>query len=170
MFWYAPFPHSIADFVLEMAKFWPGMSWHLPVSLFCISLSWWENYVDAWIMPARVATALANLKYRLKKKRNNVNFLSRYCFFMRPRISMYIYVGGFARPPVTRSRQLALSFIWWPCLLRHGLRRCLQRLISLVCEKNVRQRGIEPRSIAWKATMLTITPLTLSEKDMFWSR
>ena len=25
----------------------------------------------------------------------------------------------------------------------------------------LRQRGIEPRSTAWKATMLTITPLTL---------
>ena len=26
----------------------------------------------------------------------------------------------------------------------------------------MRQRGIEPRSTAWKATMLTITPLTLA--------
>ena len=30
--------------------------------------------------------------------------------------------------------------------------------------KNMRQRGIEPRSTAWKATMLTITPLTLVVK------
>ena len=28
----------------------------------------------------------------------------------------------------------------------------------------MRQRGIEPRSTAWKATMLTITPLTLVVK------
>ena len=77
MFWSTVFPHSTADFVLELAKFWPKMTWHLPLALFCISLSWWENYVDAWIIPQRVATALANLKYRLKKKRSNVNFLSR---------------------------------------------------------------------------------------------
>ena len=29
----------------------------------------------------------------------------------------------------------------------------------------MRQRGIEPRSTAWKATMLTITPLTLACQD-----
>ena len=34
-------------------------------------------------------------------------------------------------------------------------------LLSLLdCQKWLRQRGIEPRSTAWKATMLTITPLT----------
>ena len=30
--------------------------------------------------------------------------------------------------------------------------------------KNMRQPGIEPGSAAWKATMLTITPLTLVDK------
>ena len=31
-------------------------------------------------------------------------------------------------------------------------------------KKKLRQRGIEPRSTAWKATMLTITPLTPLDK------
>ena len=121
-FWFTSFPYSIADFVLEMAKFWPKMTWHLPLALFFISLSWWENYVDVWIMPAKVATALANLKYRLKKKRNNVNFLSRF-------------------------------------VLEH-LEDACPRFCDLTSQKWMRQRGIEPRSTAWKATMLTITPLT----------
>ena len=30
--------------------------------------------------------------------------------------------------------------------------------------KKMRQQGIEPRSTAWKATMLTITPLTPVDK------
>ena len=73
-------------------------------------------------MPAKVATALANLKYRLKKKRNNVNFLSRF-------------------------------------VLEH-LEDACPRFCDLTSQKWMRQRGIEPRSTAWKATMLTITPLT----------
>ena len=34
-------------------------------------------------------------------------------------------------------------------------------IVYFIKKSHVRQRGIEPRSTAWKATMLTITPLTL---------
>ena len=89
-YWLSRFPNSIADFLLEMSNFWPKVTWHLPVALVCISLSCWENYVDAWILPKRVATALAMLKYRLRKKRSNVNFLSR-------SLLLWIYVNVCAK-------------------------------------------------------------------------
>ena len=39
--------------------------------------------------------------------------------------------------------------------------RVLQKRGEKIIPKNVRQPGIEPGSIAWKATMLTFTPPTL---------
>ena len=36
-------------------------------------------------------------------------------------------------------------------------------------KKSVRQPGVEPRSIAWKTTMLMVTPLTLIGETVHWT-